>query len=232
MTEIHDIKIYESINLELQPEFNDKKMFKGQFILEKDGWFEGIVKDAGIRLHLEDIWHEKIVIDKSIPFDFERALEYIGNDTGVKPFPLHYFIFGVYLTDKHMELFMVGPDHIDIHGNYVGEKEKDYYSGPMICVSKYGSTSDSLCRIIPTINENEDTQELQMRINECKQNMGDCENRKYYEYNLKNRSKLIECYNAISDKTLSEEEKDKIARAILGLPDAEVEIEKRKNKIQ
>ena len=90
MAKLIDIKGY--CNTSNKYEFNDDNMWKGQLLLEEDGWFEGIVNDA-VSQFAEDkmifgIYHPgKIIelfkvssVNKSDPFIFRETMDAKSND--------------------------------------------------------------------------------------------------------------------------------------------------------
>ena len=90
MAKLIDIKGY--CNTSNKYEFNDDNMWKGQLLLEEDGWFEGIVNDA-VSQCAEDkmifgIYHPgKIIelfkvssVNKSNPFIFRETMDAKSND--------------------------------------------------------------------------------------------------------------------------------------------------------
>lgn len=90
MAKLIDIKGY--CNTSNKYEFNDDNMWKGQLLLEEDGWFEGIVNDA-VSQCAEDkmifgIYHYGRIIElfkvssvnKSDPFIFRETMDAKSND--------------------------------------------------------------------------------------------------------------------------------------------------------
>ena len=145
-------------------DFNDNDMWIGEILLYEDGWFEGIATDP------------------NSPYNGDR------------------FIFGVYHPEKLIELYKFAPISVSAPFVFHGKRDAKGYDGVFERIELFGSRPRGVSQIITQYAEavrgniEEETNELEKRIQGYKQSIMDATCKEFYVNAIAMRNRMCQLF--------------------------------------